>query len=92
MPSSYALGDHFEAFVRSLVASGRYNNASEVVRAGLRFLEDHEATLRARRAALEASFEDALADVEAGHVLTEQEIRANLDRRHETMTRRHARE
>ncbi|GBD50047.1 type II toxin-antitoxin system ParD family antitoxin [Methylopila sp. Yamaguchi] len=91
MPPSYALGDHFEALVRSLVASGRYNNASEVVRAGLRFLEDHEATLRARQAALEASFEDALADVEAGHTLTEQEVRANIDRRHEAMARVHAR-
>jgi len=91
MPSSYALGDHFEAFVLSLVASGRYNNASEVVRVGLRFLEDNEAKLRARRAALEASFGDALADVEAGHALTEQEVRANLDRRHEAMTRVHAR-
>ena len=42
MPSSYTLGTRFEAFVRGLVESGRYNNASEVVRDGLRLLEDRE--------------------------------------------------
>lgn len=42
MPRSYALGDHFEKFIDAQVESGRFNNASEVVRAGLRLLEDHE--------------------------------------------------
>jgi len=42
MPSSYTLGAHFEALVRGLVESGRYNNASEVVRDGLRLLEERE--------------------------------------------------
>lgn len=42
MPSSYTLGARFEALVRGLVESGRYNNASEVVRDGLRLLEDRE--------------------------------------------------
>jgi antitoxin ParD1/3/4 len=39
MPSSYTLGARFEALVKGLVESGRYNNASEVVREGLRLLE-----------------------------------------------------
>lgn len=37
-----ALGNHYEEFVKKQLDSGRYNNASEVVRAGLRLLEDHE--------------------------------------------------
>lgn len=43
MPSSYAIGPRFEAMIEELVASGRFASASEVVRAGLRLLEDHEA-------------------------------------------------
>jgi antitoxin ParD1/3/4 len=42
MPRSFALGDRMERFIDKQVKSGRYNNASEVVRAGLRLLEDEE--------------------------------------------------
>lgn len=42
MPRSFALGNHFEHFIDAQLKSGRYNNASEVVRAGLRLLEDTE--------------------------------------------------
>ena len=42
MPTSYSLSPHLEHFVREQVESGRYNNASEVVRAGLRLLEDQQ--------------------------------------------------
>lgn len=42
MPTSVALSDHFENFVREQVKSGRFNNISEVVRAGLRLLEQQE--------------------------------------------------
>ncbi len=40
--ASYTLGQHFDGFVRDMLATGRYNNASEVIRAGLRLLEDQE--------------------------------------------------
>ena len=54
MPSSYALGDHFEQFIKRQVEGGRYASASEVVRDALRLLEEAEqrraATLEALRA------------------------------------------
>jgi antitoxin ParD1/3/4 len=50
MPSSFAIGDHFENLIDRLVESGRYNSRSEVVREGLRILEDKE---EERRIALE---------------------------------------
>ncbi|QYA13440.1 type II toxin-antitoxin system ParD family antitoxin [Rhizobium sp. AB2/73] len=40
--ASFALNEHYEKFIRKQLQSGRYNNASEVVRAGLRLLEDQE--------------------------------------------------
>jgi antitoxin ParD1/3/4 len=42
MPTSVALSPHFETFVKEQVSTGRFNNVSEVVRAGLRLLEDQE--------------------------------------------------
>jgi antitoxin ParD1/3/4 len=50
--TSVSLGDHFAEFIERQVAQGRYNSASDVVRAGLRLLEEQEAKLAALRAAL----------------------------------------
>jgi antitoxin ParD1/3/4 len=50
--TSLSLGDHFTSFVEEQLAQGRYGSASEVVRAGLRLLEEHETRLRALRNAL----------------------------------------
>ena len=46
---SYAVGEHFDKFIREQVEAGRYNNASEVVREGLRLVEEREAKLQALR-------------------------------------------
>lgn len=46
------LGDHFERFVDERIDSGRYGSASDVVKAGLRLLEEQEVRLEALRAAL----------------------------------------
>ncbi|KJV08788.1 hypothetical protein VZ95_15515 [Elstera litoralis] len=70
--TSVSLGDHFARFIESQVAEGRYGSASDVIRAGLRLLEQREAKLTALRAALaegeasgppvELDFEAFLAD------------------------------
>lgn len=42
MPSSYVIGDHFEGFIKQQIQQGRYASASEVIRDGLRALEDQQ--------------------------------------------------
>lgn len=64
MPTSVALGSHFEAFIREQVAKGRYNNASEVVRDGLRMLEDRQQDRQAKLEALRADLQAAIDDPE----------------------------
>ena len=62
MPSSYTLGTRFKKLIQELVQSGRYNNASEVVRDGLRMVEDRER----RRVAVNPSTEQGLVGEDGG--------------------------
>ena len=88
MPSSYTLGERFETFIREQVASGRYNNASEVVRAGLRLLESEEELRKRKLAELDATLAEGLADIDAGRVVPLEQASKELRGKYSAMTRR----
>lgn len=77
MPTSVALTPHFESLTQQLVASGRYNNVSEVVRDGLRLLEsrvrEESAKLVALRDAAKLGF-DAIERGESLALQTDRDI------------------
>ena len=60
--TSVALGPHFEEFIQASITSGRYNNASEVVRSGLRLLEDQEQRMAALRSAIEEGMNSGIVE------------------------------
>jgi antitoxin ParD1/3/4 len=80
MPSSVALGN-LEGTVRRLVESGRYNSRSEVLREGVRLVEEREKTL----AALDAALERGLADADADRVHDADEVFGRLKARYAAM-------
>ena len=69
MPTSVALTPHFEALTQQLVASGRYNNVSEVVRDGLRLLESRVQEDAAKLVALRDAAKLGFAAIERGEYL-----------------------
>jgi antitoxin ParD1/3/4 len=60
--TSFSIGEHFSAFVEAQVGQGRYSSASDVVRAGLRLLEEQETKLAALRAALIEGEQSGISD------------------------------
>lgn len=67
MPTrNLVLTDHQAQFVETLVKSGRYQNASEVLREGLRLVERRESESTARLAALREAAQIGIADFESG--------------------------
>ena len=59
--TSISLGNHFEGFIESTITNGRFHNASEVVRAGLRLLEEEENRVIALRKALQVGIDSGRA-------------------------------
>ena len=60
--TSITLGDHFDDFVAKQIKSGRYGSASEVIRTGLRILEDTETKLETLRELLDEGEKSGFAD------------------------------
>ena len=59
--TSILLGNHFDNFIQETLVDGRYRNASEVVRAGLRLLEEEESKVIALKAAINEGLKSGLA-------------------------------
>ncbi|MGY3451691.1 type II toxin-antitoxin system ParD family antitoxin [Bradyrhizobium sp. USDA 4353] len=60
MASSYTIGKHYEEFIKGLVDSGRYSTVSEVMREGLRLVEEKEERRKAKLEALRSAIKDGL--------------------------------
>lgn len=69
--TSMTLGEHFDGFIAHQIESGRYSSASEVVRAGLRILEDSEGKLEALRLMLIDGEENGKAEYEYDKFISE---------------------
>ncbi len=60
--TSITLGSYFDQFIQSVLQEGRYKNASEVVRAGLRLLQEEEQKVMALRHAIDEGIKSGLAE------------------------------
>jgi antitoxin ParD1/3/4 len=75
MGTNVHLTPELERFAREVVAEGRYNNVSEVVRQGLRMLQEAEE----RRRAFTKTLDDAVADAEQNGYFTAEQVLAEID-------------
>ena len=60
--TSISLGNYFDQFVQTQVSAGRFKNVSEVIRAGLRLLEDEENKMAALRNAIQVGLNSPSAE------------------------------
>jgi len=83
MPSSYVIGNHFEGLIKRQIESGRYNNASEVIREALRLFEEQE-ELRSVR--LEAMRQQIVAGINSGSGKPADEVFSRLENKYKSMS------
>lgn len=79
---SAELGKQLETFVQQLVEAGRYGSKSEVLREGVRLVQDREMRL----VALDAAIARGLADIEAGRCAPADEVFERLENKYRAMT------
>jgi antitoxin ParD1/3/4 len=60
--TSISLGNYFDEFIKNRINSGRYKNASEMIRAGLRLLEEEESKYAALKQALQEGIDSGIAE------------------------------
>jgi antitoxin ParD1/3/4 len=84
MPSSYAIGEHFEQFIRKQLEGGRYASASEVVRDALRLLEEEQ---ERRTTALKVLREEVRKGLAGGRGKSAQEVLDRLERTYQAQAR-----
>ena len=77
------LGSQLEGFVTKLVETGRYNSKSEVLREGIRLIQEREARL----AVLDQALAKGIADVEAGRTKLADDVFTRLEAKYQTMGR-----
>jgi len=77
------LGSQLEGFVTKLVETGRYNSKSEVLREGIRLIQEREARL----ALLDQALARGMADAEAGRTKPADEVFARLEAKYLAMGR-----
>ena len=76
--TSVSLGDHFDGFIATQIENGRYGSASEVIRAGLRILEDEERKLETLRSLIAEGKASGVADYSLESIM--QELDDELDK------------
>jgi antitoxin ParD1/3/4 len=75
--TSVTLGGHFDDFIAKQLKTGRYGSASEIVRAGLRMLEDSECKLESLRHLLDEGEESGISDYSLDSMITEMDDELN---------------
>lgn len=76
--TTVSMGEQLDSFVQRMIESGRYGNASEVVRSGLRLLENQEANDAALRKLVMAGLESGESELTLKEIANQQKSKHNV--------------